>query len=99
MSDTRRYYEQLRGRARQLVDRLDDALDGVLSVDRAVDDVLRADMDNPGELSTTDSEDLRRLLDSARFSLRCAERIAVAHVGDVEEATRRLGMAEDKAAV
>ncbi|MTD53626.1 hypothetical protein [Amycolatopsis pithecellobii] len=99
MSDTRLYYEQLRGRARQLVNRLDDAMDGVLAIDRAVDDVLRADMDNPGELSTTDSEDLRQLLDTARFSLRSAERIAVAHVSDVEAAMRRLGLAGEKTTV
>ncbi|WP_236788775.1 hypothetical protein [Amycolatopsis sp. GM8] len=99
MSDTQLYYEQLRGRARQLVNRLDDALDGVLAIDRAVDEVMRADMDNPGELSTTDGEDLRQFLDTARLSLRAAERIAVAHASDVEGAMRRLGLAGEKAAV
>jgi hypothetical protein len=99
MSDTRLYYEQLRGRARQLVTQLDDAMNGLMSVESAVDDVMRADMDNPGELSTTDAADLRQLLETALFSVRAAERIAVEHVNDVDRAMRRLGLAEEKTAV
>ncbi|TNC23931.1 hypothetical protein [Amycolatopsis alkalitolerans] len=98
MSDTRLYYEQLRGRARQLVNRIDDAMDGLLSVDGAIDEVMRADMDNPGEMSTTDAEDIRRMLDTARFSLRAAERIAVTHAGDVDGAMRRGGLVVEKTA-
>jgi hypothetical protein len=99
MSDTRLYYEQLRGRARRLVTQLDDAMNGLMSVESAVDDVMRADMDNPGELSTTDAADLRQLLETALFSVRAAERIAVEHVNDVDRAMRRLGLAEEKTAV
>jgi hypothetical protein len=99
MGDTRLYYEQLRGRARQLVNRLDDTMNDLVLVERAVDEVMRADMDNPGELSTTDSGDLRQLLDTAMFSVRAAERIAVEHVNDVDRAMRRLGLSEEKAAV
>lgn len=99
MSDTRLYYEQLRGRARQLVKRLDDVTNGLIMVESAVDEVMRADMDNPGELSTTDAADLRQLLDTALFSVRAAERIAVEHVNDVDTAMRRLGLAEEKTAV
>lgn len=99
MSDTRLYYEQLRGRARQLVNRLDDAMNDLMSANSAVEEVMRADMDNPGELSTTDAADLRQLLDTALFSLRAAERIAVEHVNDVDRAMRRLGLAAEKTAV
>ena len=99
MSDTRLYYEQLRGRARQLVKRLDDAMNELMSADSAVEEVMRADMDNPGELSTTDAADLRQLLDTALFSLRAAERIAVEHVNDVDRAMRRLGLVAEKTAV
>lgn len=99
MSDTRLYYEQLRGRARQLVDRLDDAMNDLMSADSAVEEVMRADMDNPGELSTTDAADLRQLIDTTLFSLRAAERIAVEHVNDVDRAMRRLGLVTEKTAV
>ncbi|GAB2973524.1 hypothetical protein LWP59_30435 [Amycolatopsis acidiphila] len=99
MSDTRLYYEQLRGRARQLVDRLDDTMNDLVLVESAVEEVMRADMDNPGELSTTDAADLRQLLDATLFSVRAAERIAVEHVNDVDRAMRRLGLSTEKTAV
>lgn len=97
MSDTRCYYEQLRGRARHLVSTLDDVVHGLVVAERGVDDVLRADMDNPGELSTTDAADLRQSLDSALFSVRAAERIAVEHVRDVDRAMRELGLLPPRA--
>lgn len=93
MSDTRNYYEQLRGRARHLLSKLDDTMCDLLAVESAVDEVAKADMDNPGELSTTDAADLRQFLDAALFSLRGAERIAVEHVNDVDRAMFRLGLA------
>ena len=96
MSDTQMYYGQLRGRARQLVKQLDEAMHGLLAVETAIEQVLRADMDNPGELSTTDSSDLRQFLETAQFSVRAAERIANEHVSDVEQAMRRLGMEPEK---
>lgn len=94
MSDTRFYYEQMRGRARHLVETLDDAMTGLLLADSAVDEVMKADMDNPGELSPTDAADLRQSLESALFSLRAAERIAVEHAADVARATRNSGPAD-----
>ncbi|GHF85843.1 3',5'-cyclic AMP phosphodiesterase CpdA [Amycolatopsis bartoniae] len=99
MSDTRMYYGQLRGRARQLVKRLDEAMHGLMAVETAIEDVVRADMDNPGELSTTDRGDLRQFLETAQFSVRAAERIANEHVNDVERAMRRLGMDPEKIVV
>jgi hypothetical protein len=88
MGDTRFFYERMRDRARHLVEKLDDAMAGVLVVDQAVDEVMKADMDNPGELSPTDAADLRQSLENALFSLRAAERIAVEHTGDVARAMR-----------
>lgn len=88
MSDTRFYYQRLHDRARHLVERLDDAMAGLLLADRAVDEVMKADMDNPGELSPTDAADLRQSLETAMFSVRAAERIAVAHIADVVRAMR-----------
>lgn len=99
MSDTRLYYGQLRGRARQLVKQLDNAMHGLLDAEIAVEQVTRADMDNPGELTTTDTADLRQLLESAQFAVRAAERIANEHVKDVEGAMRRLGMDPQKIVV
>jgi hypothetical protein len=96
MSDTQVYYEQLRGRARHLVTRLDDAMTDLMTADTAVGEVMKADMDNPGELSTTDAADLRQLLDTALFSIRSAERIAVEHASDVDRAMRRLGLAAER---
>ncbi|KAA9152915.1 hypothetical protein FPZ12_035990 [Amycolatopsis acidicola] len=93
MSDTRCYYEQLRGRARHLVARIDDVMAELLSVEAAVEEVMQADMDNPGELSTTDSADLRQFVEAAQFSVRAAERIAVEHANDVDRAMQRLGLA------
>ncbi|TVT49670.1 hypothetical protein FNH05_16710 [Amycolatopsis rhizosphaerae] len=93
MSDTRTYYEQLRARARHLLGKLDDTMSDLLAVESAVDEVSKADMDNPGELSTTDAADLRQFLDTALFSIRAAERIAVEHVNDVDRAMFRLGLA------
>lgn len=92
MSDTRCYYDQLRGRARHLVTTLDDVVHGLVLAERGVDEVLRADMDNPGELSTTDAADLRQNIESALFSVRAAERIACEHVRDVDRAMRGLGL-------
>lgn len=88
MGDTRFYYEQLRDRARRLVRKLDDAMTGVLLADSAVDEVMKADMDNPGELSPTDAADLRQSIENALFALRAAERIAVEHAADVGRAMR-----------
>ena len=98
MSDTQVYYEQLRGRARRLVASLDDAMTDLMSVELAVAEVMKADLDNPGEMSTTDGADLRQLLDTAQFSVRAAERIAVEHSNDVEQAMKRLGLIEGKKA-
>lgn len=95
MSDTRFHYERMRGRARQLVERLDDVMAGLLQADRAVDDVMKADLDNPGELSPTDAADLRQALENALFSVRAAERIAVAHAADVLRAMRGSGLVGD----
>lgn len=92
MSDTRCYYETVRGRARHLVTTLDDVVHGLVVAELGVDQVLRADMDNPGELSTTDAADLRQCIDSALFAMRAAERIAVEHVRDVDRAMRDLGL-------
>ncbi len=92
MSDTRTYYEQLRGRARHLVVKLDDAMADLMAVETAMEEVAKADMDNPGELSTTDTADLRQFLETARFSVRAAERIAVEHSNDVDRAMQRLGL-------
>jgi hypothetical protein len=88
MSDTRTCYERMRERARRLVEQVDDAMTGLLLADRAVDEVMRADMDRPGELSPTDAADLRQSLENAMFSLRAAERIAVEHASDVARAMR-----------
>ncbi|GAA5159803.1 MULTISPECIES: hypothetical protein [Amycolatopsis] len=96
MSDTQCYYGQMRGRARQLVSKLDDAMNDLVLVEAAVEEVLRADMDNPGELSTTDGADLRQFLDSAQLAVRAAERIANEHVRDVERAMQRLGLMPEK---
>ena len=96
MSDTKVYYEQMRGRARRLVTTLDDAMTEMMSVELAVNDVLKGDMDNPGELSTTDGADLRQLLETAQFSLRAAERIAVEHSTDIGQAMKRLGLLPEK---
>jgi hypothetical protein len=96
MSDTRSYYEQLRARARQLTSKLDDAMADLLAVEASVDEVMKADMDNPGELSTTDAADLRQFLDTALFSVRAAERIALDHVNDVDGAMRRLGLCPER---
>ncbi|NKQ56578.1 hypothetical protein HFP15_27240 [Amycolatopsis sp. K13G38] len=97
MSDTKVYYEQLRGRARQLVTSLDDTMTDLMAVEIAINEVSKADMDNPGEMSTTDTGDIRHLLETAQFSIRSAERIAVEHSNDVEQAMKRLGLwTEDK---
>jgi hypothetical protein len=84
MGDSKDYYEQLRGRARHLVRKLNDVLADLALADHAVDEVMKADMDNPGELSPMDAADLRQLLETALFSVRGAERIAAGHEGDVE---------------
>jgi hypothetical protein len=55
MSDTRIYCEQLRAGARRVLSKLDDAMADLLSAEATVDEVMKADMDNPGELSTTDA--------------------------------------------
>ena len=96
MSDTKVYYEQLRGRARQLVASLDDTMTDLMAVELAINEVFKADMDNPGEMSTTDSHDMRYLLERAQFSIRAAERIAVEHSNDVEQAMKRLGLLPDR---
>lgn len=88
MSDTRFYYERMRGRARHLVERLDDVMAGLLQADQAVDEVMKADLDNPGELAPTEAADLRQALENALYSVRAAERIAVTHAGDVLRAMR-----------
>jgi hypothetical protein len=95
MSDTRFYYERMRGRARHLVERLDEVMAGLLQADRAVDEVMKADLDNPGELSPTEAADLRQALENALFSVRAAERIAVAHAADVLRAMRGSGLIGD----
>ena len=96
MSDTQVYYELLRDRARRLVGSLDDATTDLMAVEIAVTEVMKGDMDNPGELSTTDGADLRQLLETAQFSIRAAERIAVEHSNDVDQAMKRLGLIAEK---
>ena len=96
MSDTQVYYEQMRGRVRQLVVALDDTMTDLMAVELSVTELMKADMDNPGELSTTDGADLRQFIDTAQFSIRAAERIAVEHANDVDQAMKRLGLASEK---
>ncbi|HVW42711.1 MAG TPA: hypothetical protein VHC18_15300 [Amycolatopsis sp.] len=96
MSDTQVYYEQLRGRARRLVASLDDTTTDLMAVEMALTELMKADMDNPGELSTTDGADLRQFIETAQFSIRAAERIAVEHSNDVEQAMKRLGLLGEK---
>lgn len=90
MSDTRNYCQLRSQRARDLRVRIDDAINALLVVNRAIDEVSHADMDMPGELDAVELGDLQRCVETALFSMRAAERIANAHIADMDQEISRL---------
>lgn len=92
MSDTRDYYRRLSRRARNLHDRIDEAIHALLLVHQAVAETGNADMDMPGELSSVGRRDLEQCVENALFSTRAAERITLAHLSERDRQIAVLGL-------
>ncbi|MTD53871.1 hypothetical protein [Amycolatopsis pithecellobii] len=90
ISESAQLYARMSQRASTLCEQLDDAINALLGVHQTVREVARADLDVMGELSATDSADLVQYVESALFSSRGAERIALSHQYELRRwATRK----------
>ena len=92
MSDTRTHYKLISRRARDLRERVDDAIHALLMVQQAVGEVGNGDMELPGELWVVGRADLQQCVDAALFSTRAAERITNEHIADANRELSRLGI-------
>ncbi len=83
MTDSAELYTRMSRRASGLCERIDEAIHALLSVESAVNEAARSDVDVAGQLQPTEYEDLVQCVESAMFALRGAERIALDHQDDV----------------
>lgn len=98
MSDKVKYYETLRCRASLLRNELDEAIHALMNVERCVQDVGKADMGEPGELTEPDFKDLKKCVKQALFFTRIAEKANNDHIGEVDRALGQLGIDSQSAA-
>lgn len=92
MSDTRAHYTQIGKRARDLRERLDEAIHALLMVDQGVSKIAKADLGLPGELRLVEQQDLQHSVQKALFTTRAAEYINERHIGDVDREMSALGL-------
>ncbi|WP_236793300.1 hypothetical protein [Amycolatopsis sp. GM8] len=92
MSDRADYYKKLRTRASNLRTELDDGIQAFMTVDRRVDEIGKADFDEPGELSTTDYDDLKTCVEKVLFYARMAEKASNDHISELDRELRNLGL-------
>jgi hypothetical protein len=92
MSDRAEYYVKLRTRASNLRTELDDGIQAFMTVDRRVQEIGKADFDEPGELSATDYDDLKTCVRMALFYARMAEKANNDHMSELDPELRQLGI-------
>lgn len=92
MSDTTAYYTKLRKRAGKLSERLDGSIKNLMFADSDVNDIGKADLGEPGELSTVDQAYLERCVADALFYTRMAEEINNGYLTGLDRQLRKLGI-------
>jgi hypothetical protein len=79
MSDSEEYYARMRERASLLCERIDEATHALIGVEQAVSEAARSDLEVAGHLGVIEHHDLIYCVDTAKFSVRVAELIALEH--------------------
>lgn len=92
MSDTAAYYMKLRKRAEKLRERLDESIKHLMFADSDVNDLAKADLGEPGELSVMDQAYLERCVADALFYTRMAEEINNGYIADLDRQLPKLGI-------
>lgn len=91
-SDRTDHYIKLRKRAGDLRDLLDDCIHRLMRVELAAQEVAKADLGVPGELSLTDQVYLERSVADALYYTKMTEKINNGHVENLDCELRKLGV-------
>ncbi|GAA5169114.1 hypothetical protein [Amycolatopsis dongchuanensis] len=92
MSDTAEYYKKLYRRATSLAQKLDKVILALVVANIDLQEIEKGDIGEQCEMGETYIADLKRCIGDAAFYTRFGEHINNAHLSDVTEELRNLGI-------